>query len=30
MVVVFTGGNYETMEPVNIILEQHILPSVGL
>ncbi|MCK5650328.1 MAG: serine hydrolase [Gemmatimonadetes bacterium] len=30
MVVVFTGGNYETAEPVDIIMEQHILPAVGL
>ncbi len=29
MVVVFTGGNYETMEPVDNIMEQLILPAVG-
>ena len=27
MVVVFTGGNYETGEPVVMIIEQHILPA---
>jgi hypothetical protein len=29
MVVVLTGGNYETWEPVDAIIEQHILPAVG-
>ncbi|MFC1660352.1 serine hydrolase domain-containing protein [Gemmatimonadota bacterium] len=28
MVVVFTGGNYESWEPVDVIVEQHILAAV--
>jgi CubicO group peptidase (beta-lactamase class C family) len=28
IVVVLTGGNYETWEPVDAIIEQHILPAV--
>ena len=28
MVVVFTGGNYVEEEPVDVIIEQHILPAV--
>jgi CubicO group peptidase (beta-lactamase class C family) len=28
MVVVFTGGNYESREPVDDIMERHILPAV--
>jgi CubicO group peptidase (beta-lactamase class C family) len=30
MVVVFTGGNYESWEPVDVIVEQHVLPAVGI
>ena len=30
MVVVFTGGNYQTAEPVDQIMESHILPAVGV
>ena len=30
MVVVFTGGNYESWDPVDTIMEMHILPAVGL
>ena len=29
MVVVLTGGNYETPEPVNEIITRYILPAVG-
>jgi CubicO group peptidase (beta-lactamase class C family) len=29
LVVVFTGGNYETWEPVDALMDEHILPAVG-
>ena len=29
MVVVFTGGNYESWDPVETIMVEHILPAVG-
>jgi CubicO group peptidase (beta-lactamase class C family) len=30
MVVVFTGGNYDSADPTDTIVESHILPAVGI